>query len=389
MTLSAPVAYVSNSREVLVLDRKGHTHSQTLEMEGPLIWGSWQLGEPRAATFSWPTWSPDGQHLACFRLPGEGIESASVFVHQVGGIGSTELTNLGGRLPIYLHWAPDSRRIAVLSQHKDKLHLSTTALDDIGHDVTLAEGSPLFFTWTGHDVAAFVGDVAGGSSLTVIDPTGSRPAVRLPGQPGNFCAPLWLDNKVVYVLQEQGHTLVVASHPDTQMTEHVEEVSGLVALIASPDGKTMARAVAPGGDGTPYRQIGLVDVATGEVREVVDMPCLAYFWSPVGDRLVVARVDTARNVLEWLWLGLDGRIEHLCDMYPTRDFGFYLRFFEQYSQSHPLVDPDGRHLLLAGTMVQHPDRDTPRVWQVSLDTGAVEALAEGLFAVYGPTAAPV
>jgi len=391
MKLGVPVAYVSNDREVMVLDRSGTTHSHTLNLDGPLMWGTWQLGTPKAAAFSWPTWSPDGRHLACFRLPSPETASARVFAHEVGGISSIELADLGNRLPIYLHWGPDSRQVAILTQRRDRLQLSAISMDVAGAEVTLAEGSPLFFTWAGQSVlAAFIGDLGGRRSrMALLDPTGQRPSSRLPGEPGNFCAPLWIDPRVVYVLHEHGHTLVVSADIHEREPTRIEEVAGLVALVASPDGKTMARALAPDGDGTPYRSIALVDVETNEVREVADMPCLAYLWSPHGDRLVIARVNTERNLLEWLRMDLDGRVEHLCDLYPTRDLGFYLRFFEQYCQSHPLIDPTGQSLLLAGSMVEGGRGEDPCIWHVSLDTGEVSELAEGLFAVFGPEHAPL
>ncbi len=390
MSLPAPVAFVSKDREILVLDRRETLHRHTLELDTPLMWGTWQLGAPRVAAFSWPTWSPDGRNLACFRLPSEEIPSARVFVHEVGGVSSVQLLDLGERLPIYLHWAPAGDRIAVLSQQRDRLRLSTGSLDHAGRETTLAEGSPLFFTWADAGrVAAYVGDLDGAPSrVSLVGPDGA--GRDLPGRPGNFCAPLWLGGRVVYVTQDDGHTHVVSATDLSSRPERIEEVSGLVALIASPDGHTLARAVAPDGDGTPYRDVALIDVATGGIRAVIDIPCLAFLWAPTGDRLLLARVDTERNLLEWLSVSLDGDFTHVCDMYPTRDLGFYLRFFEQYSQSHTLIDPTGRYAVLAGTMVDHGQSDnTPRIWKVSLDDGSREELDEGLFAVWGPTSAPL
>ena len=71
-------------------------------------------------------------------------------------------------------------------------------------------------------------------------------------------------------------------------------------------------------------------------------------------------------------------------MFPSRDLGFYLRFFEQYSESHPIVSPDGRYLLLAGVLPGRDD-DRSRVWHVRTDDGHADAISDGLFAVYGPT----
>lgn len=392
MSLPAPVAYVSNQREILVLDRHERTHNHTLDLDGPIMWGTWQLGTPKPAPFSWPTWSPDGRHLACFRLPSDAIPRASVFVHDAGGVSSMELLDLGQRLPIYLHWAPDGSQVAVLCQKRDRLQLSTVHPDAIGSELSLAEGSPLFFTWADTErVAAFVGALDGSASqIALLDVAAREPPILLPGDAGSFCAPLCLGDRVYYVTQEEGHTRLVHARAGDERATVIEELPGLVALVGSPDGRSIARAVATDGDGTPYRHIALVDAETSEVREIADLPCLAFQWVPGGEHLVVARVDTERNLLEWLRMDLDGHVEPLCSMYPTRDLGFYLRFFEQYVQSHPLVDPSGRYLLLAGTMEDTAGSDnTPHIWRVALDGSETEAIDEGLFAVWGPPDAPL
>jgi hypothetical protein len=314
-----------------------------------------------------------------------------VQVLDADGVSALELVDLGRRLPIYLYWSPDGRHLAVLAQHEGRLQLSTVRPDQLGHETLLADGSPLFFTWAGSDrLAAFVGSgqpSAGAipGRVALIDPRHLAPTVVLPGTPGNFCAPVWLGDRLLYVAHQLGRTAVVAGRQGSAELDEIEVVDGLVALVPSRDGRFVARAIAPDGDGTPYRRLAIIDVATGNVTPLLDQTCLAFLWTPDATALLVARVDTARNLLQWLRVGLDGRVEPLVDMYPTRDLGFYLRFFEQYSQSHHLVDPTGRYLLLAGGLEGQSDaHDRPRIWRVSLERGHVEELAEGVFAVYAP-----
>ena len=112
-------------------------------------------------------------------------------------------------------------------------------------------------------------------------------------------------------------------------------------------------------------------------------------WMPDGSGLLTAEVDTRRNIMRWRRLGLDGRSEPIVDMYPTRDFGFYLRFFEQYTQSHRLIDPSGKYLLLAGGIADSSDdARQSKLWEVPLSGGTPRELGPGLFAVYGPPEAP-
>ncbi|TVQ89917.1 MAG: hypothetical protein EA397_13220 [Deltaproteobacteria bacterium] len=386
---SAEIALIDRERQVYVLDREGNLSPQTAGGQPGLVWAMWNTAERGQASHSWPTWSPDGRQIACFAMEEEA--PSQVVVIDVDGIGSVAVCELGERLPIYLFWSPDGRKIAILTQRMqegaDRLHLAVADSDQPDSAETLAEGSPLFFTWVDHRLATFVGDPQLGQSLvSIVNPEGRRDKTILPGNPGNFCAPVWVADRLMYVLQQGASASVVLAEPSgADEPEVVETLHGLVAFVSSPDGQRVARAVAPGGDGTPYRDLAIIDGRTGAVSPVADHPCLAFLWTPDGRALLTAQVDTDRNLIRWHRISLDGRNRHLADMYPTRDFGFYLRFFEQYSQSHPLVDPEGDYLLLAGGIEGFGDpHRTVGLWEVPLVGGSPRRIGEGVFGVYGP-----
>lgn len=379
-----PLAYVDPRRQIYVLDGRGRHLPQTWSADR--FFGQWTVAAEETSAWSWPTWSPDARRLGCFRIAQDATRTAHVQVLEVGGVTADELVDLGDRLPIYLFWSPSGEHLAVLSQRDDRLMLTVAHPGEVGNETELAEGSPLFFTWAGERVAAYVGNGDDSARMALIDPRDARPTVVLPGMPANFCAPIALPDGVLYVAQREGRTWMVVGRAGSAEVRDVAAVDGLAALVASPDRRTIARALAPGGDGTPYTGLALVDVASGEETPLEQIPeCLAFTWSPTGDCLLVARVDTDRNLLTWSRVDRDGRAERLVDTYPTRDLGFYLRFFEQYTQSHPLVDPAGRHLVLAGGLHGHGDpHGRPRLWRVSIDDGSVEELGEGVFAVWAP-----
>jgi hypothetical protein len=396
---AAPAALVTTSRQIHIIDENDRIHGLTSPVGTHVMHGSWQF-EQSVATYSWPTWSPDGTQIACFKLPDGKGSTARVVISEVNGINASEVADLDSRLPIYLHWSPDGEHVAILSQQigdgGDRLALSVATPRLVGHERRLAEGTPLFFTWAGSSrVAAFVGTGRITSAkLALFDPRGKRATLVLPGTPGNFCAPVAIGEDVMYVVYtptEQtgrtvaGQTTIVVGSSDSPKLTELESVNVLVAFVPSPDGRTVARAVAPDGDGTPYRHLALLDAHTGEVRALSDIPCLAFMWAPTGDSLVVARVDTQRNLLEWLRMDLDGWTQPIVEMYPSRDLGFYLRFFEQYTQSHPLIDPTGTKLLLAGGLKgQKESGRGSHVWEVPIFGGGPVDLGPGVFAVYGP-----
>lgn len=234
-------------------------------------------------------------------------------------------------------------------------------------------------------MAAFVG--SGGSSpsaLMLLDPSGRRSNLVLPRTPRNFCAPVWLDDHLYYVAEQRGRLALVRVCIRSLQVDELETVDGLVALVASPDRRWLARAVAPRGDGSPYTELVLHDVVSGHVRRLPSFSGLAFTWTPTSDALLVASVDTRRNLLEWSLVTLDGESRPLPAMHPSRELAFYLRFFEQYTQSHPIVDPTGTWAVVGGGLPDDAPSDPPRLWRMPLDGEPMEPLADGVFGVFAP-----
>ena len=381
------IAQVDAKRQIRVIESDGSQTNLT-STDLPMGLGGWMVGaDAEPDNYTWPSWSPDGRYIAAFRLPKPGTGS-SVVVLEPGSIESAELATFTERLPIYLYWSPDGTWLAALSQRftggADRLHLSLMRRDRIGYELPLTDGAPLFFTWMKEArLATYVGNEQT-SQVIVSDPAGIRASEVLPGSPGNFCAPVGLDDSLVYVSLGSGGSQVVQARLGSPELTVLDEVNGLVALVRSPSGKRIARAVAPDGDGTPYRQLAILDVSTGERIDLPDMPCLAFHWASE-DRLVLAVVNTSRNLVEWHTLSLDGTSQHFADLYPSRDLAFYLRFFEQYTQSHPLVDASGTRALLSGRLQGVDASDESRVWEVPFDGSAPRDLGPGVFGVYAPT----
>lgn len=385
-----PMAYVCPKRQIYVIDSTGLATPQTSASTDALMWGTWAPGSSQRVGHSWPTWSPDGSQIACFRIPQGG--APRVLVMEVNGISSAEVVDLGARLPIYLYWSPNGTQIAVLSQcmddEGDKLSLTTVRPSQLGQERPIAEGTPLFFTWSGERVAAYIGGShAQSSRLSVADPNGHAATEILPGIPSNFCAPVAInETDLIYVAAHNGANQVLRATVGDGTPQAIQAVDGLVGLVASPDKSMVAMAVAPGGDGTAYRNLSVLDVASGTVQHIVDLPCLGFFWTPDSKSLVVVSVDTHRNLMTWSTVQLNGDIDPITEMVPTRDFGFYLRFFEQYSQSHPIISHDSTHLLVSGELFgEHGQGEKPGTWTVPLSGARPTRICDGVFAVYGPS----
>jgi hypothetical protein len=224
----------------------------------------------------------------------------------------------------------------------------------LGQVRPLEQGVPLFFNWTpsGDRVLIHVGSKADPTGrLIVRDPLGEGEDVLFDRPPGSFCAPVFCAGRAVYALRRaDGASDVVVSDTDGGDPQLLLNRRGLLAIAPAPGGLPwIAVSAAPRGEGTPYRGIDLVHVRSGEVRPVSTADCLAFFWSPRGDYVLYAVVDSDANCLLWHRVSVDGGPPvGLGSFWPTRDILFYLHFFDQYAQSHPIISPDGRWVAFAG-----------------------------------------
>ena len=375
--MMSQIALVSADRQIVLIDTDGSSHSITSASEIPLaLWNQPKLPK---LTHTWPTFSPDGKSIATFRMRGK---DASVLVTDLSGSQGAEVIDLTGQMPIYLQWSHSGSWIAVVSQVEESLRLYAAPYDEIDAEQKIEEGSPLFFTWTlDHRLAVFSGGGSRRARMNLIDPISSRPTELLPGFPGDFCAPINTVDGVVYAASSPEEAeLRIYANADTVRT--LKGGTGLLAFLSSPDGKMIAKAVAPGGDGTPYRGLTILDVQSGEEEVLTQSELLAFMWTPDGTSILIARVDTDRGLVEWTRVEMNGTHHHIADLLPTRDLRFYLRFFEQYAQSHPIIDGASEWILLPGVL--RGEQSSPRVWKVSLTGGKPVNLGEGFFATFGP-----
>ena len=338
------------------------------------VFAEWGRSEP-ADLHSWPAWSPDGRHVAAFRTARDGSGSRLVVV-DAGRVSEAESVP-GPELPIHLSWSPSGRRIAVLAQSSDRLRAVRMDVDALDRTVDLVEGTPLFFTWLDDDrVVAHAG-----GERPVVAVVSSTWRTELPGAPGAFTTPVYAGGQVVWVSRSGGRMVLLGTSPSGVPSRELEVLGGFAAMVPGPGG-TVLRAVSADPDG-PYRDLRSLDPVSGRLTRIADTEALSFF--PAGDRVVMVRKRTQGSGVSFLVVSSDGRDERLvAEVEPSRDLRFWLRFFEQISPTHPIVDPSGRCLALTGTLGNGPPGQPPHVWLVPLQGGTPTDLGEGTFATFGP-----
>lgn len=340
------------------------------------LWASWGRHDA-ADVHSWPCAPPGGGRWAALRVA-RGGTPARVVVGEPSGA-EAESEPLGG-VPIYLAWSPGGRRLAVVTQVQDALELRVVTVGEPAVTTWLT-GSPLFFAWVDDDrVVAHVGRGGGRNDVVVATAT---EVTAFPGAPAAFCVPVPTPAGVVWAAVHGGRGGVLVTAPTGLPSRELEVVDGLLAMVPAGDGRVL-RAVSSDGDGRTYADLRALDPRTGRSTRVSDLPMVAFLSVPGGRGTLVARPEPRQGAVSFSLVAPDGRDERLvARVRPSRDLRFWLRFFEQFAPTHPLVDPTGRWLLLSGARPGDPD-DTPRVFRHPLDGGAADEVGAGPFGCYAP-----
>jgi TolB protein len=333
--------------------------------------------QPDAFLVRQPAWSPDGARIAWVRLAANGT-SADLVTTAADGSGPTETPMTAAAF--YLSWDPTSARVAYLGGSATAdIELGVVDVAAGSAAVTLDDGSPFYLSWdpSGRQLLVHVGT----DRLDRLALDGSLATVH--DRPGTFSAPVWTaDGRTfVYATEAGDGQRLVAHDPDADRPETLVRFDGIVTFVVSPDGRRVAFQVVR--DRTVVIPLSVIDRRTGATREVSDAYAPAFFWSPVGAKLLYMRPEVTEERIWFRWgVWEDGTSFTTERFVPSLEFSReYLQFFEQYAQSMRLWAPDGSAFVYAG----ESEAGETGVWiqPAASDTEPVLA-ADGVFATWSP-----
>jgi TolB protein len=339
-----PIAFVGNDHLLYVLD----TPDAAPRCLTP---------DERDGAFTRPTWAPDGTALAVMRrVRDDGRERGAVELRGVADGAARRLWTADDGGPVFLYWAPDGRRLGMLVQEGDTLHL-VAAERESGATETLLTGAPLYWSWApdGSALAAHVGGHyrrADDARVVLVRPgRGAGARETLSARPLGFRAPAWEPGgtRVAYAAAgEGGGGALVLFDTASGRSDELAAVGNTPAFVWAPGGGRLALA-GERADAGLYDGVSVVDVANGAARRF-PMQALAFFWTPGGDALLCVGVDPAREVLTWERVAVaSGETRTLARFAPTQELALLLGHFDQYAPAGALYARDEPALLFAHT----------------------------------------
>jgi TolB protein len=352
----------------------------------------------RTRHYQWPTWSTDGR-VAYFCCDLNVAQSADAQVY----IASDSLTQ--GELVyeqsaaaiIYAYWSPANCVGANSATCRDLALLVNTsgglAIEMLQHQPgattyrTIASGSPFYYHWNPEGTQLIfhrnsnqldIFDIAQNDVSTAFDEQSS----------GLFQAPAWspVDNRILFGVRggAPGQTNLVITDGDTLETI-VENVTGFVSFLWSPDGNYIAYRTFNRGD---IGAVIVVDSRTGEeVSRSASDGVIAFFWSPDSSKiayLTITEQSEGRILAGWTVLNieLDSNVQY-SSFVPTYEMGYLLQYFDQFSPSHRLWSPDSRYLVYS-EIVEADGGFLPQISVIDVNQPASSPvkISDGVFAVW-------
>lgn len=328
-------------------------------------------------TYFQPIWSPDGSSVSVTRS-----DAGTFSIEIIDVEGGDRTSRVTAANSFFQYWSPDGTELASLSTTAPgEFGLDVFEVGDTGEPNRLGAGQPLYFSWS-PDSSGVVTHI-GNAPLEILTPDGS--SVEF-GASGDFSAPQWTDDGILYVSEVSRRQHLTRIRPDGE-TNPIASVPGGAVFTATPDGQHIAvlpaaaddvglSVLAQGIPMLPSGQLVVVDAGDGSFVEVESATVAAFSWDPGGQRLLVLEV-TEIGTFGWrVWE--DGESEVLVEFLPSPGFlRDLVPFFDQYAQSMTLWAPDGTAFAFPGTV-----GGTDGIWRQDLSGSDAVRISDGTWVAW-------
>lgn len=362
-TRSSRLAVIDGDGNVVVMQGDGSNRVEVAE-----------TGAEDPRVYAQPIWSPDGSLLSWAQVTRTGF---AYVIQPPDGGPPTEISM--SAFPFYAYWSPSGDRIGLLRNGQSEVVLELAEVT-AGRTSIVDADAPYYFSWSpeGDELIAH----AGANRLVSRDADGIETAQRSTGI--GYLAPQWVADGVIHVDEGQ---LVLTDDDGESAT--LARVTGVTIFVANSEGTRVALQSLTQDDGLsvaltqtsaiPTNSVQVLDIATGELTQVIDRPAAGLFWSPDGNSLLVVAPDESRgSLIASVWDGetLEDYATYVPSSAQVRDL---FPFFPQYAQSLSFWSADSSAFVLVGEI-----EDESGVWVQTLGDPEPVRVSSGTWAAWSP-----
>ena len=363
--------------------------------------------------FTWPTWSPDANTLVYSGVVDEGdMLQLNLYASDTSGNANRvlyasepgEVGLLAQGVVHYPLWSPDGEHIAFIATAGGQLSLF---MDDLRDDPTarhLLDDGPLWMSWA-HDSSVLA--IHRGPEHFLVS-RGDEPAVQpLEIREIGYRVPALhpLDGSLTLRSQPAALKASVSSvrldGSKVQSVTPLRSVDGEAAFLWASTGRHVAIGEASQylmyrDSALPvYSGIAVVPLGTSQSVIELDLPVLAFFWSPDGTKIALVTLSDKQGALTWALYDVesDERMR-LVDFAPSAEQLTVFQFFDQYAYSHSVWSPDSSSIVFAGDLLtdsvtaslgDHPGHASFHIVVVDVEPVAeAHVIGEGIMGFWSP-----
>ena len=393
------VAFVSTDGEVNTMRPNGlHVNTISPDVDG---------------FFTWPTWSPDANMLVYSGVvEKDGALQLNLYASDIAGsvdrvLHASEPGEVGLLAQGVVHyplWSPSGQRLAFIANSGSELSLY---MDDLRDDPTadhLLDDGPLWMSWSADSAMLAVHRGAEHFAVSCDEDCATR---QLSLRESGYRVPALhpIDGSLTIRSQPAARQASVSSvrmdGARVQAITPLRSVEGETAFLWSSTGRHIAIAeasqylmyrdtVLP-----VYESLAVVPIGTSASVVELDVPILAFFWSPDGTKIAFVTLSNRQGALSWaLYDAYSGESTLLVDFAPSGEQMTMFQFFDQYAYSHSLWSPDSRSIVFAGDLVTdsvtasmdaHPGHSSFHIIVVDVEPVAeAHVVAEGIMGFWSP-----